>query len=295
MKCVVVGGAGAVGGMLAGLLSAAGSEVCVLDLVDPFIAGQRFLRGDVTAPDGTARAELGAADVLVLAVAEAVGVAAVPVLAGVLRADALLVETMSVKTPIAAAIASTGLSAVGLNPMFAPPLELAGRAVAVVEHRGGPRVAGLLALLAERGGRLVTVVAAEHDRLTAAAQVLTHASVLSFGLALAELDVDIDKLSALAPPPHALMLALLARIAAGTPEVYWDIQEANPSAGQARTALGNGVRQLSEIAETGGLTEFACVQGRLRNTLGGELAGYRKLCAEVFGGLTSREERVDHD
>ena len=55
--------------------------------------------------------------------------------------------------------------------------------------------------------------------------------------ALAELDIDIADLDRIAPPPHAALLSLLARITSGAPEVYWDVQAANPYAPAARHAL----------------------------------------------------------
>ncbi|MGH3429945.1 MAG: prephenate dehydrogenase dimerization domain-containing protein, partial [Mycobacteriales bacterium] len=150
-----------------------------------------------------------------------------------------------------------------------------------------PRVPGFLQVLSHGGAKLVTVDAWEHDRLTAVAQALTHTAILTFGLALGELEMDIEKLSSIAPPPHALMLALLARIASGAPEVYWDIQDANPLAAQARRALGNAVRRLIEVTETGTATDFAATLRQLRAVLGPELSRYRELCAQTFGGMTS--------
>ena len=74
-RCVVVGGAGAVGSMFVELLRDAGAEVCVVDLDGrdrPIPDGVRFRRADITqVADGLAT-ELGAADVVVLAVPEQV-------------------------------------------------------------------------------------------------------------------------------------------------------------------------------------------------------------------------------
>lgn len=288
-RCVVVGGSGAVGGMFTGLLAQGGAMVCVVDTLRPAVSSdaQRFIMADITAPCAEALDELVSADLLVLAVAEPVALAAVPVVARAMRPDALLAETMSVKTPIATAIQGAGIQAVGLNPMFAPSLGMAGRPVMVVIHEDGPRVPGFLQMLSNDGAKLVTVDAREHDRLTAAAQALTHSAILTFGLALGELEVDIEQLSSIAPPPHALMLALLARIASGTPEVYWDIQDANPFAAPARRALGNAVRHLIEVTETDGASDFAATVQRLREVLGPTLPSYRELCARTFGGMTA--------
>ncbi|MEU6084101.1 prephenate dehydrogenase/arogenate dehydrogenase family protein [Streptomyces sp. NPDC047108] len=284
-RCVLAGGSGAVGGLFTGLLTGAGIDVCVVDPAPPAAgAVVRHLPGDVTAPDEALRAELAATDLLLLAVPEEAALEAVRATAGSLRPGALLADTLSVKTRIAAAVAdrAAGREAVGLNPMFAPSLGLDGRPVAAVVLRDGPLVTELLALVTGNGGRVVRVGAERHDRLAAASQALTHATVLAFGHALAGLDVDIEELAALAPPPHAALLALLARIASGTPEVYWDIQSANPYAGRAREALASGAARLEDITRDGDEKAFAHFLHELSGGLGDRLPHYRDLCAELF-------------
>ncbi|HEY9370026.1 prephenate dehydrogenase, partial [Streptomyces sp.] len=283
---VVAGGAGAVGRLFTGLLAAAGREVCVAD-PEAFAAdvpGVRQVKGDITAPDGALRAELERADLVLLAVPEPVALAALPALADVMPPHALLADTLSVKTRIAAALAehAPGRQSLGLNPMFAPTLGMAGRPVAAVVPHGGPLVEELLDLVGASGGRIVRMDAERHDRVAAASQALTHATVLAFGQALAELDVDIEELSAVAPPPHATLLALLARIASGTPEVYWDIQSANPLAGSARDALAHGVDRLRDLSRDGEEEDFAHHLDALAGVLGTRLTHYQALCADLF-------------
>ena len=153
-----------------------------------------------------------------------------------LEPGALLADTLSVKTAIVAALEDEAphLEALSLNPMFAPSLGIDGRAVAAVVVHDGPRARELLELLRSRGAHVVEVSAREHDELTAVTQALTHAAVLAFGLALEELDVDVDALGELAPPPHLTLLAMLARIASGQPATYRDVQAANPHARRVR-------------------------------------------------------------
>ncbi|GIH63904.1 prephenate dehydrogenase/arogenate dehydrogenase family protein [Microbispora siamensis] len=308
-RCVVVGGAGAVGGLFAEHLLRSGAEVLVVDPgagaalaggpAEKALSGgpaektghgeARFLRGDITDIGPDLREEIGRADLVLLAVPEQVALAAVKQVAAAMRPGALLADTLSVKGPIADEIlAHAGdVEAAGLNPMFAPSLGFAGRPVAAVVVHDGPRTRALLRLVETWGGRAVRLGAHEHDRLAAATQALTHAAVLSFGLALARLGVGVAELAAVAPPPHATMLALLARIASGTPEVYWDVQWANPQAAAARQALAEGVRTLAGLLDgrADGEAEFAAALGRLRDLLGPDLGFYRDTCAEMFGAL----------
>jgi prephenate dehydrogenase len=259
--------------------------VCVVDLDGP--PGQiprdvRFRQADITQVEGGLAAELGEADVAVLAVPERVALAALPGVAEALPQGSLLAETLSVKSAIAQAASSiSGLSVVGLNPMFAPSLGLEGRPVAAVVVHDGPGVEALLELIGSRGARVITLSAEAHDRLAAAAQTLTHASVLAFGFALAELGVSADELAAIAPPPHALLLAVLARISAGTPEVYWDVQAGNPFAPSAREALAGGLRRLAKVVE-GGEEGFAAAMQELRDYFGDALDHHLDVCARAF-------------
>ncbi|WP_053913778.1 prephenate dehydrogenase/arogenate dehydrogenase family protein [Streptomyces sp. TP-A0875] len=282
-RAAVVGGAGAVGRLLTGRLLASGAEVTVIDTAASHDApGARYVRGDITAPGFRVGAEVGHADLVVLALPETAALAAVPEVACELRPDAVLVDTLSVKQPITRAVrdAAPGVQAVGLNPMFAPSLGFEGRPVAAVVGHDGPRAGEVLRLVEEWGARIVRVGAREHDRIAAAVQALPHAAVLGFGLALRALDVPVADVAALAPPPANTLLALLARITSGSPEVYGDVQGANPEAAAARSALDEALRRLAEA--TGDAAAFTALLADARAALGTGLDHHRDTCARLF-------------
>jgi len=254
-RCAVIGGNGAVGRLFADLLAQAGSAVTIVDLAaEPASASpaaDAWIALDAREPSTALHDALAGADCAVLALPETTALDAVPHVLAALPAGALLADTLSVKTPFAqAALASDApVELLSLNPMFAPALGFPGHAVLAVELAPGPRSAALLALLHERARAVVTVAdAAAHDRLTAVLQVAAHASVLGFALALGQLDAELDMLLALAPPPFLALLTLVARIAAGAPETYADIQRANPFGAQARAALADGLARLDAAA-----------------------------------------------
>lgn len=286
-RCVVVGG-GAVGGMFVDCLLRSGVEVCVVDRTDARSdSGSEypsFVTGDITSIDSRLAAKIGRADLVVLAVPEHVALACVKGVVGAMRPGALLVDTLSVKGRIVDTVRTegSGVEAVSLNPMFAPALGIKGRPVAAIMVHEGPRAQELLRLIATWGGCVVALSAHDHDRVTGAAQALTHAVVLAFGLALTNLDVDITELSSIAPPPHATLLALLGRITSGSPQVYWDVQSANPQARVARKALADGIHQLAELIDHGNDDDFAAVFDRLRHFLGRDLVRYRDICARAL-------------
>jgi prephenate dehydrogenase len=262
---------------------------CDVRIVDPALSGQGGAAGhscDISAMSQEVVADLGRAEVVVLAVPESVALAALPSVAAAMAPGALLMNTLSVQGEIGLAGGphADHLELLGINPMFAPSLDPKGRAVAAVVVRDGPRVQAMLDVVAGWGARVVRVSADEHDRLAAATQGLTHATVLVFGLALTQMlgtTHDIAALAAIAPPPHATLLALLARIVGGTPEVYWDVQSGNPHAESAREALAAGVRRLADLINAG---QPAFTRGllELRGLLGAHFEPYRDHCKALF-------------
>jgi 4-amino-4-deoxyprephenate dehydrogenase len=294
-RVVVAGGSGAVGSLFAERLQDAGNDVVIVDLAGPGPArrGTRFVRSDVRDPDAELTDLIRAADAVLLSVPEPVALVAIGRLAGALRPDALIADTLSVKTTVvpalraAAVVAGDEAEALSLNPMFAPSLGFAGHPVASVVVRDGRRGRALHDLIEQWGARVVTVTADQHDRVAAAAQVLTHAAVIAFGAALAELDIDIADLDRMAPPPHTALLSLLARIASGAPEVYWDVQAANPHAPAARGALARGVSELTGVVEDGDRAAFGDLLDRLRGVLGPLQGAYRERSARGLRAMTA--------
>jgi prephenate dehydrogenase len=290
-RCVIAGGSGAVGALFAEHLEKSGMDVSVVDRV-PAAGGARFVPGDITAVDERTADELGAADLVLLAVPEPVALAAVGPVAAALKPGALLADTLSVKGRIVAALrtGAPGAESVSLNPMFAPALGFPGRPVAAVVVRDGPGARELLGLIESWGSRVVRMAADEHDRVAGATQALTHAAVLAFGLGLADLGVDLATLTEVAPPPHATMLALLARIAGGTREVYWDVQAANPHAARSRRALADGLRRIADLVAGADERGFAIALDELRDLYGGDLGRHRDVCARLFEAINDGGE-----
>ncbi|WP_189543019.1 prephenate dehydrogenase dimerization domain-containing protein [Streptomyces gelaticus] len=232
-------------------------------------------------------------DLLLLAVPEPVAVVAVPALMDLLPERALLAGTLSVKGRMATPVRGfQDRQAVSLNPMFAPARGMRGRPVVAVTFHHEPLPADLLALVEAFGGRVVHMDAVRHDRLAAISQALTHATVLAFGHALHTLDADIDELVAVAPPPHATLLAMLARAASGVPEVHWDIQSGNPLASDVHEALARGLEHLRNVVGSGSGEDFERLLRDVASVLGERRRSLQDMCAQLFtsAALVSSEE-----
>ncbi|PBC58964.1 prephenate dehydrogenase/arogenate dehydrogenase family protein [Rhodococcus sp. ACPA1] len=287
----LIGGSGDVGRMLAARLRADGNMVRTIDIRFTDRSDPDQVKGDVTDPSPELRAVVNAADAVILAIPESVALKAIPFVVAELPEHALLVDTLSVKSRFDAALRDSALrsGAVGINPMFAPSLGPEGRPVAAVTYRNSGEVEWFLSVLSGWGSSVVRLDAEHHDRLTAATQALTHAGVLAFGLALADLGVDGAELTAVATPPHLVSLALLARVGGGVPEVYRDIQAGNPFAAEARRALAAALTTLTETVERGSEDDFASLMSRSTSALGDRSEPLARLCADLFTDLVHRQ------
>lgn len=252
---VVLGGLGEVGSLLSRSLGESGIPVLRVDRrAGPDGGGtSRFLQADAAQPGAALRSAIAGAGCVIVCLPEDVALAALGPIVDAMGAGALWVDTLSVKTVVCRALAAlrppvhgaAGLEILSINPMFAPALGWRGNGVAAVEVAAGERSAAMLDLLGAWGAHVERLSAAEHDALTAAVQVATHAAVLAFGAALLELDYDLAPALRLATPPHRLLLALLNRIVHANPAVYAEIQRHHPHAPAVWQAMSRAVEAIA--------------------------------------------------
>ena len=287
-RAVIVGGSGAVGSLLARALTGAGTPHLLLvdrrpPSAPPSDAATSAV-GDILRPSDEILRWIRSSDLVVLATPEPVAIESLNCLLPAMKPDSLLVDTLSVKGRYALALTArpTRTELLGVNPMFAPELGFEGRSVVAVPYRGGPQSDAFLGLITAWGSDVVCLSAESHDQACAALQIVTHASVLAFGMALAAGGYDIAAAERIMPPPHRTMLALLARIVAADPEVYRDIQSANPAAARARAGLVDAHRRLERIVASDDPEPFHRLIGELREVLRGAQTDYAGLCARLF-------------
>lgn len=280
-------GSGAVGGMIADVLERNGVRVERFDLV----AREGVLAGDACAPAGALLAALESVDAVVLALPEAPLLRALPVVASRLRADALLVETASVKQPFESLLADAmgARETVGINPMFAPSVGMRGQPIALVRRRPTPVGDAFLAMLAAEGAHLVALDAAAHDRMAAAMQSLVHASILAFGAALQASGESIEDLLRIAPPPFRALTALAARIVGQSRDTYWDIQSTNADAQRMRALLAGSLARLDAAVAEDRRDVFVELLDGIERHQGGAGDALRQACASMFAALPPRQ------
>jgi 4-amino-4-deoxyprephenate dehydrogenase len=268
---IVVGGLGQVGDLVGQALTQTGTEVLFVDVLpkSEATAEARYLQADITRPDRTLLRMIAGADCVAMCVPEHAALAAAPAVLDAMSSGALWVDTLSVKQKICGLLRSyeEKLELVSINPMFAPALGFAGHSVAFVEIASGPKSEHFAGTLRSLGATLETVTPEQHDSLTAAIQVATHAAVLSFGLVLLELGYDVERGHSLATPPHLMLLSLLKRFSNANPEVYWDIQHNHPRAASVRDSLSGAVKALDSAASDDSPRQFQELFERIRKSV----------------------------
>lgn len=264
---LILGAAGGFGRLLTALLTRDGFSVSGVDRNPP--DGAPVMRADVEAPDERLLELVRAADWVIAAMPYEPTVAALQRLVPEMRAGAMFVDILSVKGPICALMeqAREDLELVSIHPMFAPAVGFKDQNVVVVRVRGGAHAARLEELLQRWQARVTELTAGQHDRWTALIQAATHFAILSFGAALDAMSYVSAAGLPLASPPHRLLLALLARIAAGDSATYWLIQRENPAAEEARRAFIDAADRLESIVREGDDAAFREMIDRIRRML----------------------------
>jgi len=103
---------------------------------------------------------------------------------------------------------------------------------------------------------------------SAAIQAATHAAILSFGSCLHALKIDMARSWSASTPVFRVLMALVCRIVFKNPEVYWEIQAANPFAADARSQLAAGMTDIEYAVQQGDFGRFCELFQNLQGTLG---------------------------
>ncbi len=292
---VVLGGNGAMGSLFCEKLLPQVNEVIAIDLKrnrEHKSENIQFIQSDAANLNTQSKAAVANADLIIIALPEAITLLAWKELVAIQKTNSLLVDTLSVKTPLMRIISESELLSeiISINPMFAPSLGFSGQSTVVIEVNRGPIANSFLAMFECWNCHLVYMTAEEHDRYAAMFQTITHAAILSFGMSLKKMGYDLTAAESMMPPPHRSMIALVARILSADPEVYWDIQSSNPYAEKARHMLNLSLKELSQNIDAGNQDGFNDYLKTLRDLVGQDhVEKYNQTCASMFRKLRNIE------
>lgn len=291
-RATILGAAGAMGSLFSRRLQQDGCEVAGFDLRAPADQSSfaSFVAGDVLNLSDASRAMVTNADCVVICLPEPQAMEWVKRYASLLAAKMLVVDTMSVKTPITQLVQSLSLASeyLSINPMFAPSLGFEGQKVVAVPLRDGPGGAAFCESMRRWGSTIVSMDADRHDRACAMMQVATHIMLLALGEAVRGSGLKVDELVSIAPPPHLVCMGLIARILKAAPETYWDIQRYNPRAEEARRQLMSALESFDSTVNADDPVKFAAALKSLRESFGSSLDPLATLAARAIDAIKSK-------
>jgi chorismate mutase/prephenate dehydrogenase len=257
-RALVIGGCGKMGGWFSEFLASQGFAVAI---ADPSGSLPGFDRVDDWEKDPLDF------DLIVIATP-------LSVTAGLLSALArraprgLIFDLGSLKTPLRTgltALVKAGCRVTSLHPMFGPDTELlSGRHVIFIDLGNAEALKEAQDLFAPTMAERVVMGLDEHDRLIAYVLGLSHALNIAFFTALADSGEAALRLAKLSSTTFDSQLDVASRVAAESPDLYFEIQSLNDYGGESLRSLKEAVERVLSAVATKNSAEFTGLMTRGR-------------------------------
>ncbi len=180
----------------------------------------------------------------------------------------LIFDLGSLKTPLRAgldALVKAGCRVTSLHPMFGPDTALlSGRHVIFIDLGHAEALQEAQELFAPTMAERVVMGLDEHDRLIAYVLGLSHALNIAFFTALADSGEAAPRLAKLSSTTFDAQLEVASRVAAESPDLYYEIQSLNLYGGESLLALQQAVQRLVTTVKAGNAEEFTAIMNRGR-------------------------------
>jgi prephenate dehydrogenase len=280
---------GGFGGLISRLLMKEEKVIVIgVDLNDqpaPTSRCSKYIGSNVTVIDNALVLMIRETDIIIICLPETIAYKFLDQYKRHLSKKSLLIDTLSVKEKVASIYEENDFTGLSLNPMFGPDLSIEGKNIVVVKFKHLPASDWFVSLLGLWKLNIVYTTAEDHDKMTSILQVAAHAAIMAFGMTLNNSDVPLNRLLEIATPPFVTLSTLSGRILSGNKKVYWDIQNENPFASEARQALIKNLTLLNNSVEDGLEDDFnKLITPRTDETL--EI--FRKLSAYFSIQLSSK-------
>jgi chorismate mutase/prephenate dehydrogenase len=257
-RALVIGGCGKMGGWFAEFLASQGFTVTISD--------------PAGAPPGFGRLDDWQNDPLdfdLIVLATPLGITSSLLIALAERAPrGLIFDLGSLKTPLRAgleALVKAGCRVTSLHPMFGPDTELlSGRHVIFIDLGNSVALQEAQDLFAPTMAERVVMDLDEHDRLIAYVLGLSHALNIAFFTALAESGEAALRLARLSSTTFDSQLEVAGRVAAESPDLYFEIQSLNDYGGESLQALSAALQRVVAAVESRNAAEFTALMNRGR-------------------------------
>src|ERR1700722_3426196 len=180
----------------------------------------------------------------------------------------LVFDLGSLKTPLRAgldALVGAGCRVTSLHPMFGPDTQLlSGRHVIFIDLGNRAALEEAQELFAPTMAERVVMGLDEHDRLIAYVLGLSHALNIAFFTALAESGEAALRLARLSSTTFDSQLDVAGRVAAESPDLYFEIQSLNDYGGESLQALQEAVARLIAAVQSKDADAFTALMARGR-------------------------------
>jgi prephenate dehydrogenase len=229
----IIGGTGGIGGWFAAFFEKGGYPV------------QRVGRKTgVSVPELARRCK-----VVIVAVPIAATIEVIGAVGPHLPEDALLMDLTSLKEePVRAMIEATAAEVVGCHPLFGPDCpSLAGQNIVLCPGRGEQWLNRLEDIFVKDGARVTVTTPAEHDRMMALVQGLTHLDTILMGLALRHSGVEPSTLDAFSTPVFRAKQTIIEKVFGLRPEMYAGILAGNPAMPEILARYERDLSRLKEL------------------------------------------------
>jgi prephenate dehydrogenase len=197
-----------------------------------FFAGQGHTVRVSGKSEGISLTELAATcQIVVVAVPIASTIDVIREVGPLLPEEALLMDLTSLKEkPVREMLAASRAEVIGCHPLFGPDIpSMTGQNIVLCPARGGKWLGFLQEIFAKNGARITVTAPAEHDRMTALIQGLTHLETLLTGLTLRDSGVESSELEAFSTPVFRTKQAIAAKVFGPRPGLYAALLAENPN------------------------------------------------------------------
>lgn len=179
-------------------------------------------------------------------------------LAPLLSEGQIFTDLTSLKVEPVKAMLASRARVVGLHPMFGPTVPgLAGQTIIATPARCDPETCEtFLSVFRSQGARVTISDPAEHDRMMAVVQGLTHFVTLGVADTMRRLGMSPADTLAFMSPVYQMEMGLVGRLLSQDPRLYADILEFNPSVPHVLAACEEALSHLRSIIEAGDTAAF---------------------------------------
>ncbi len=294
MKILIIGGTGETGRWFARFYKKHGFDVVLWGINKRKDIAEELGMPFAEDLDG----EIKTSDIVMISVPIDITEKTIQELAPKMPAGSLLMDITSIKTvPMDAMTkyAPAHVEILGTHPMFGPSIpEIRGQIVIFTptEGRCSKWFPIIRSLYEDNGAHIEIMDAAQHDKMMAVVQGLTHFAYISIGSVFRELEFDVANSRRFMSPMYEIMLDLVGRILAQNPYLYAMIQM-NPEVAKVHRAYIAQCNLMADIVKRKDIEGFVGIMKKAASHFGDTESALRR-SEKLIGTKIAEHEELVH-